>query len=154
MRPRRLAAVLLTALSAAACAAPGPEADREVIRAPDAPEAIGPYSQAVRVGSTLYVAGQIGIDPATGELVAGGIEPETRQVLRNLRAIVEAAGFDMADVVQAQVFLADLDDYPAMNALYAEAFPGDPPARATVEVSRIPAGARVEISLVAVAPGR
>jgi len=134
-------------------AAPGastPSADREVIRAAGAPAAIGPYSQAIRVGDTLWIAGQIGLDPSTGVLVEGGVDAETRQVLANLRAVLAEAGFRTEDVVQAQVFLADLDDYPVMNALYAEAFPRDPPARATVQVGRIPGGARVEIALVAV----
>ena len=120
------------------------------ISTPDAPEAIGPYSQAILVGSTLYLAGQIPLDPATGEMVEGGIEAETHQVLRNLGAVLEAAGFGFDDVVQAQVFLADLDDFQAMNAIYQE-YVGDPaPARATVEVARLPRDARIEIQFVAV----
>ena len=116
----------------------------------DAPAAIGPYSQAIRLGNTLYCAGQIGIDPATGQLVQGGIQAETRQALKNLHAVLRAAGFTPADVVQAQVFLADLDDYAAMNAAYAELFTDSPPARAAVQVARIPRDAKVEIMLTAV----
>ncbi|UCF67794.1 MAG: RidA family protein [Acidobacteriota bacterium] len=123
---------------------------RRIIATDEAPAAIGPYSQAVLVGDTLYCAGQIGIDPATGQIVGGGIEAETRQALANLRAVLTSAGFSPADVVQAQVFLADLGDYAAMNAIYAELFADDPPARAAVEVARLPRDARVEIMLVAV----
>lgn len=137
-------------LAAAASAAGGPgQAGREVISTPGAPGAIGPYSQAIRVGDTLYTSGQIGMDPVTGVLVAGGIEAETRQVLANLKAVFEAAGFSLSDAVQAQVFLADFNDFAAMNAVYAEFFPQAPPARATVQVARLPRDARVEIMLVA-----
>ena len=124
-------------------------APREVIAADGAPAAIGPYSQAVRVGNTLYCAGQIGLDPATGALVEGGIEAETRRALDNQKAVLEAAGFSMGDVVQAQVFLADLEDYGAMNAVYATYFAVSPPARAAVQVARLPRDARVEIMLTA-----
>lgn len=122
---------------------------REVVATPNAPAAIGPYSQAIRVGDVLYAAGQVGLDPATGQIVPGGIEAETRQALANLRAVLEAAGFTLADAVQAQVFLADFADFEAMNRIYAEAFPAAPPARATVEVAKLPRNARVEILLVA-----
>lgn len=125
--------------------------DREAITgAPGAPPAIGPYSQAVRVGDTLYLAGQIGIDPETGAFVPGGIGPQTRQALENCRAVLEAAGFTLADVVQAQVFLEDIDDFAAMNEVYATYFPQAPPARATVEVDELPRDAKVEIMLTAV----
>lgn len=153
--------VLVTALlCVAACAPPpgeggaekaGPE--REVIRTDGAPAAIGPYSQAVRVGDTLYLAGQIGIDPATGAMVEGGVEAEARQALDNLGAVLEAAGFSFADVVQTQVFLADLEDYGVMNAIYAERFDGTFPARAAVQVARLPRDARIEILMVAVRAG-
>lgn len=123
--------------------------DREIITTDRAPAAIGPYSQAVRVGTLLYAAGQIGMDPVSGELVPGGIEAETRQALANLVAVLEAAGFSARDVVQVQVYLADLAEYPAMNGAYAEVFGGDPPARAAVEVSGLPRDARVEIQAVA-----
>lgn len=133
--------------------APDPERSktkREVITTAAAPKAIGPYSQAVRVDDTLYLSGQLGVDPATGRLVEGGVRAETRQALANCRAILEAAGFRIGNVVQAKVFLADLDDYTAMNAAYAEVFGHAPPARAAVQVARIPLDARVEIMLTAV----
>lgn len=150
---RILLAVLLPALvSLQGCAvdATAERQSREVVSSDAAPAAIGPYSQAVRIADTLYCAGQIGIDPATGEMVPGGIEAETRQVLRNIEAVLEAAGFAPADVVQAQVFLADLDDYTAMNAVYGETFGENPPARAAVQVARLPRDARVEIMVTAV----
>jgi 2-iminobutanoate/2-iminopropanoate deaminase len=125
------------------------QADERVIVTPDAPEAIGPYSQAIRVGNTLYLAGQIAIDPQTNEVVHGTIEEETRLVLDNLKAVVEAAGFTMADVVATSVFLADLNEFPQMNAVYAEYFPEAPPARATVEVARLPRDVKIEISAIA-----
>ncbi|HEV2130282.1 MAG TPA: Rid family detoxifying hydrolase, partial [Longimicrobiaceae bacterium] len=111
---------------------------------------IGPYSQAIQVGNTLYVAGQIGIVPATGQMVEGGIEAQTRQVIENIRAILQTAGFGLEHVVQAQVFLADLDHFPAYNRVYAEFFPTNPPARATVQAARIPRDALVEIMVTAV----
>jgi 2-iminobutanoate/2-iminopropanoate deaminase len=101
------------------------------------------------VGDRLYLSGQIGIDPATGAMVEGGIEAEARQVLANIEAILAAAGFGFDDVVQAQVFLADLNDYAIMNAVYAGAFDEAFPARAAVQVSRLPLDARVEIMMVA-----
>lgn len=137
------------ALPAAAPAPPPPSAEREIVATAAAPAAIGPYSQAVRVGDVLYAAGQIGLDAATGEMVPGGVEAETRQALANLAAVLAAAGFTLADAVQAQVFLADLDDFAAMNRVYAEHFPSAPPARATVQAARLPRDARVEIMLVA-----
>ena len=125
------------------CAAPtvGPR----VVSTPAAPTAIGPYSQAIRVGDTVWVAGQIGLDPETGRLVDGGIEAETRASLEHVRSILEAAGLSLADVVQTQVFLADLGDFQKMNAVYATFFPTAPPARATVQVAGLPRGARVEV---------
>lgn len=123
---------------------------RRTIETSAAPKPIGPYSQAVQVGDTLYLSGQLGIDPATGELALGGIERETRKALDNCRAILAAAGFDLADVVQVQVFLEDMDDFPAMNRVYAEYFPRNPPARATLEVADLPRNARVEILMTAV----
>jgi 2-iminobutanoate/2-iminopropanoate deaminase len=142
---RRL--VLLAALLLfAACSRGGREA---ITAAPGAPPAIGPYSQAVRVGDTLYLAGQIGIDPATGAFAPGGIAGQTRQALENCRAVLEAAGFTLADFVQAQVFLEDIDDFAAMNEVYATFFVSAAPARATVEVAGLPRDARVEILLTA-----
>ena len=124
--------------------------DREVIAAKDAPAAIGPYSQAIRAGDALYLAGQIAIDPTTGDLVTGGIKEQTHQVLRNIQAVLRAAKFSISDVVQSQVFLSDLNDYSTMNAVYAEYFPKSPPARAAVQVARLPKDALIEIMVTAV----
>ncbi|OFV79551.1 MAG: hypothetical protein A2Y78_06225 [Acidobacteria bacterium RBG_13_68_16] len=122
----------------------------QVIVTDSAPKAIGPYSQAVRTGNTLYLSGQLAIDSATGEIVKGGIEAETHQALQNLKAVLEAAGYSLENVVSCQVFLADMDDFTAMNTVYAGYFPRQPPARATVEVAELPRDARIEISAVAV----
>jgi len=124
--------------------------EKSVIQSLEAPAAIGPYSQAIRVGNTLYCSGQIAIDPATGKMASENIQTETRQVLKNLGAVLRAAGMDYADVVQATVYLADMNDYKAMNEIYAEVFKDRPPARAAVQVARLPRDARVEISCIAV----
>jgi len=145
--PGRLAA-LLAAVALAACAT-GPPA-REAISTALAPLPIGPYSQAVRTGDVLWLAGQVGIDPSTGRLVEGGTAAEARQALENLGAVLAAAGFSFGDVVQAQVFLADIADFSVVNPVYAERFEREPPARATVAVAALPGGARVEIQMVAV----
>lgn len=142
--------LLLVLLLAGCQQAETPSSQPQVISTDAAPAAIGPYSQARVVGNTIYCSGQIGIDPETGDLVDGGIEAETRQVLDNLSAVLEAAGASLDDVVQAQVYLANLDDYGAMNEVYGQYFEESPPARAAVEVSRIPAGARIEIMVTAV----
>lgn len=126
---------------------------REVISSPDAPKAIGPYSQAIKVGNTLYLAGQIGLDPKTGKFVEGGFEAQARQCLENQKAVLTEAGFTFADVVQCQVFVIDMDQYPAFNKIYAEYFEKDFPARAVLEVSRIPADGLVEVMMVAVKTG-
>jgi 2-iminobutanoate/2-iminopropanoate deaminase len=122
----------------------------EIISSPKAPAAIGPYSQAVRVGNTLYLSGQLGFDPATGKFAGLDFEAQARQALENQRAILEAAGFSLKDVVQCQVFLTDMNNYPAFNAIYREYFKENFPARAVLEVSRIPADGLVEIMMVAV----
>ncbi|HEX4286043.1 MAG TPA: Rid family detoxifying hydrolase [Terracidiphilus sp.] len=117
-----------------------------------APEAIGPYSQAIRTGNLLYTAGQIALDPATGQLVHGGIKEQTTRVLENLKAIVEAAGSALANVVKTTVYLKNFDDFAAMNAVYASYLAGEgvvPPARTTIEASRLPKEALVEIEVVA-----
>jgi 2-iminobutanoate/2-iminopropanoate deaminase len=114
-----------------------------------APRAIGPYSQALRAGGFLFTAGQVGFDPATGELVDGGIAEQTRQVLANLRAILEAGGSGLGQVVKTTVFLVDMADFAAMNEVYAEVFGTHRPARSTVAVAALPRGARVEIEAVA-----
>ena len=124
--------------------------EKKVVFTSDAPTPVGPYSQGILFGSTLYCSGQIGIDPNTGELVEGGIEAETDQVLKNLGAILRAANMDYQDVVMATIFLTDLDGYSAMNQVYARYFDVAPPARQAVEVARIPADANVEISVVAI----
>jgi 2-iminobutanoate/2-iminopropanoate deaminase len=110
---------------------------------------VGAYSPAIRVGETLYVAGQIPLDPATGQLVEGGIEAQTRQVLENVKRVVEAAGLTMADIASCTVYLADIGDFAAMNQTYVAYFPKDPPARATVAVAALARGARIEISAIA-----
>jgi len=116
-----------------------------------APKAIGPYSQAVVAGGFVFCSGQIPLDPATGEMVAGDVEAQTRRVLENLRAVLEAAGSGLDRVVKTTVFLADMGDFPAMNQVYAGFFGDVPPARAAVEVAALPKGARVEIEAVALA---
>jgi 2-iminobutanoate/2-iminopropanoate deaminase len=117
-----------------------------------APKAIGPYSQAIETSGarTLYCSGQIPLDPATGELVPGGIEDQTSRVLENLGHVLEAAGAGFHHVVKTTVFLVDLADFPKMNEVYARAFTRHPPARATVQVAALPRGARVEIEAIAV----
>jgi 2-iminobutanoate/2-iminopropanoate deaminase len=124
-------------------------AEKEVIATEAAPEAIGPYSQAIRHGDLVFLAGQIAINPATNEVVHGSIEEQTTLVLENLRAVLEAAGMGMENVLATTVFLADLDDFPAMNEVYATFFETDPPARATVEVARLPRDVLVEIAAIA-----
>jgi 2-iminobutanoate/2-iminopropanoate deaminase len=121
-----------------------------VINTDKAPKAIGPYSRAIRVGDFVFCSGQVGIDPATGKLVDGGIETETRRVLLNLSAVLEAAGSSLSRVVKTTVFIVNMDEFPKMNAVYAEFFPSAPPARSTVQVARLPAGACVEIEAIAV----
>ncbi len=117
-----------------------------------APKAIGPYSQAVeaRGARTLWLSGQIPLDPATGELVKGGIEEQTSRVMENLRAVLAAAGASFEHVVRCTIYLADLGDFGKVNEVYARCFPANPPARATVQVAALPRGARVEIDAVAV----
>jgi 2-iminobutanoate/2-iminopropanoate deaminase len=124
---------------------------REIVRSPVAPAAIGPYSQGVRSGGLLFCSGQIPLDPATGKMVEGGISEQTERVLRNLEAVLSAGGASLSSVLKTTVYLVDLADFPAMNAVYGRFFPGEPPARATVEVSKLPAGARVEIEAIAAA---
>jgi 2-iminobutanoate/2-iminopropanoate deaminase len=121
----------------------------QTIATANAPQAIGPYAQAVRAGAFLYTAGQIALDPVTGQLAADDIAGQTRQVLRNLQAILEAAGASLGAVVKTTVFLADMNEFAAMNAVYAEAFGDHRPARSTVQVARLPRDARVEIEAVA-----
>jgi 2-iminobutanoate/2-iminopropanoate deaminase len=114
-----------------------------------APRAIGPYSQAVSLDGWVYTSGQVGLDPATGELVPGGFEAQARRVFANLRAVLAAAGCSFADVVKATVYVVDLADFPRLNALYGDAMGDHRPARSTVQVAGLPKGALVEIDLVA-----
>lgn len=122
--------------------------DKVIVHTNSAPSAIGPYSQAVVAGGVVYCSGQIPIDPATGELVMGSVAAQTRLALNNLKAVLEAAGSGMDQVVKAGVFLKDLSDFNEMNEVYAEFFPQDPPARACVEVSRLPKDVDVEIDCI------
>ena len=122
---------------------------KKVVQTDKAPKAIGPYSQAIRTETMVYTAGQIALDPATGELVAGSVEDQTRQVLNNLRNVLEAAGSSLDLVVKTTVFLKDMNDFPKMNAIYAEFFGENPPARSTVAVAGLPKGGLVEIEAVA-----
>ena len=122
---------------------------REIIQTDRAPHAIGPYSQAVRAGNLVFASGQIPTDPATGEFVSGGIAEQTEQVLRNLSAVLEAAGTGLDRVVKTTVFLAEMVDFAAMNEVYARFFTSEPPARATVAAAGLPRNARVEIDAIA-----
>lgn len=122
---------------------------REVVSTDRAPGAVGPYSQAIRTGNLVFASGQVALDPATGKLVDGGIEEQTRQVLANLSAVLEAAGTTLERVVRSTVYLTDLGDFGRVNAIYAEWFPEAPPARVCVEVSRLPKESRVEIDAIA-----
>lgn len=147
MNMRRHAIGFVVVLALSGCVA---TQARDVITTKAAPAAIGPYSQAVRAGDALYLSGQLGLDPASGQIVAGGVEAEARQALGNCKAILAAAGMTLADVVQVQVFFADMSDYKAVNAIYASYFPSEPPARAAIQVARLPRDARVEILMTAV----
>jgi 2-iminobutanoate/2-iminopropanoate deaminase len=122
---------------------------REVVSTDRAPGAVGPYSQAIRTGDLVFASGQVALDPATGELVEGGVEEQTRQVLANLSAVLEAAGTTLDRVVRATVYLTDLGDFARVNAIYAEWFREAPPARVCVEVSRLPKESLVEIDAIA-----
>jgi 2-iminobutanoate/2-iminopropanoate deaminase len=120
----------------------------------DAPPALGPYSQAVEVDGWLYLSGQVALDPATGELIAGDFEAETRQVLKNLAAVLAAAGCSFRDVVRTTIYLIDFGNFPRINELYGAAMGDHRPARTTIEISKLPKGAQVEIDLVAKVPAK
>lgn len=124
---------------------------KRVIHTEKAPKAIGPYSQAMHIGNLIYTAGQVALDPASMELVPGGVEEQTRQVLTNLANVLESAGSSMSQVVKTTVFLKTMDDFAKMNAIYAEVFNENPPARTTVAVAGLPKNALVEIECVALA---
>jgi 2-iminobutanoate/2-iminopropanoate deaminase len=153
---RRAPATLLfvgTALSSCivvlpASPPPAPAA-RAPVRSARAPLPVGPYSQAVRAGDTLWLSGQVGLDPTTGALVEGGVEAQTARAIDHLQAVLQAAGLDLVDVVEVQVFLADMGDFAAMNGIYATRFPSPAPARTTGGVAALPLGAAVEIRAVA-----
>lgn len=121
----------------------------EIISTENAPGAIGPYSQAVKAGNLVFVSGQIPIDPATGEFVSNEVAPQTEQVLKNLSAVLEAAGSSLNKVVKTTVFLADMSDFAVMNEIYGRFFSENKPARATVQAARLPRDARVEIECIA-----
>lgn len=123
---------------------------KEIISTPHAPAAIGPYSQAVRWNGLVFCSGQIPLDPATGELVEGGVTKQTSRVLDNLKAVLEASGSSLGQVLKTTVFMKDLSEFAAMNEVYSHYFGENPPARATVEASRLPRDVRVEIECVAV----
>lgn len=123
----------------------------DIVSTEKAPGAIGPYSQAIVVNGLVFCSGQIPIDPATGEFVSGGVAEQTRQVLRNLAAVLDAAGSGLASVVKTTVFLADMSDFTAMNEVYSEFFDVNKPARATVQAAALPRNARVEIECIAAA---
>ena len=125
---------------------------KKVIYAPGAPKPIGPYSQAILAGSTVYASGQIAIDAVSGNMVNGGIEAETRQVMTNLSEVLKAAGLSFREVVKCTIFLKDMGNFPKVNAVYGQYFSERPPARETVEVSRLPKDVNVEIACIAVKP--
>ncbi len=122
---------------------------KTIIHTENAPAAVGPYSQAIRAGHFVYTAGQIPLDPATGKMVAGGIEAQTRRALQNLQAVLEAAGAGLDSVLKTTVFLQNIGEFAAMNGVYAQFFSENPPARSAVQVAALPLGARVEIEAVA-----
>ena len=123
---------------------------KNIVFTADAPAAIGPYSQAVKAGDTLYLSGQIGMNPATGELVSADVKEQTAQALKNMKAVLAAAGVTTDNVVKTTVFLTDMADFQAVNAVYAETFASDAPARSCVAVAALPKGARVEVEAIAV----
>jgi 2-iminobutanoate/2-iminopropanoate deaminase len=122
---------------------------RQIVATTGAPKAVGPYSQAVWAGDTLFCAGQIPLDPASGNIVAGGITEQTTRVLENIKGLLNSQHLDFTNVVKATVFLSDMNHFAAMNEVYAKYFPANPPARSTVQVARLPKDALVEIEVVA-----
>ncbi len=123
---------------------------RQIIESPNAPKAIGPYSQAVRVGKTVYLSGQIALDPSSGQLVEGGIDPQVHRVFRNLKAVAEAAEGGLEDIVRLTIYLTELADFARVNEIMAQYFKPPYPARATLGVAALPKGARVEIDAILV----
>jgi 2-iminobutanoate/2-iminopropanoate deaminase len=125
---------------------------KTIVQTPHAPAAIGPYSQAVGFGGMFFLSGQIALDPATGVMVEGGVEAQTRRVMENLRAVLAGAGLDFTHVLRATIYLKNMSDFQVVNGIYGEYFDENPPARVTVEVSRLPKDAVVEIDMIAAAP--
>src|SRR5688572_23385737 len=123
---------------------------KSVVYSPQAPEPIGPYSQAIHAGNMLFISGQIAIDRLSGNLITENIEAETRQVMHNLNEVLKAAGMDFSNVVKSSIFLKDMNNFPKVNSIYGEFFQANPPARETVEVSRLPKDVNVEISCIAI----
>ena len=124
---------------------------KTIVRTEKAPAAIGPYSQAVKAGGFVFLSGQVALDPASGQVVEGDVRAQTERVMKNLQAVLAAAGSSLAAVVKATVFLADMNDFAAMNEVYGRFFSSDPPARATVQAARLPKDVQVEIDLIALA---
>ena len=122
---------------------------KNIVETTEAPAAIGPYSQAIKAGNLIFLSGQIPLDPKTGNLITTGIEDETHRVMKNIQAILEAADVTFQDIIKTTIFLKSMDDFAQVNAVYASYFTGNFPARETVEVSGLPKGARVEISVIA-----
>ncbi|MGB9813672.1 MAG: RidA family protein [Thermovenabulum sp.] len=123
--------------------------EKRIIKTEQAPKAIGPYSQAVMVGDMLFASGQIALDPATGELVEGGIEAQATRVMENIKNILAAAGMDFSNVVKSTIFITDINNFAKVNEIYGKYFPENPPARSTIEVSKLPKGALIEIEVIA-----
>ena len=122
---------------------------KKVLTSSTAPQAVGPYSLGIRSGGFLFLSGQLGLDPTSGRFVEGGVEAQTRQALLNIKSVLQDAGSDLSDVVKTSVFLSDIEDFPKMNAVYAEFFENDPPARSTMEVGALPKLGLVEIEVIA-----
>ncbi len=122
---------------------------KEVLTSSNAPKAVGPYSLGIRSGGFLFLSGQLGLDPDSGEFVEGGVEAQTRQALLNIKSVLQDAGSDLSNVVKTSVFLSDIADFPKMNAIYAEFFENDPPARSTIQVGALPKLGLVEIEVIA-----
>jgi 2-iminobutanoate/2-iminopropanoate deaminase len=123
---------------------------KKIISTSDAPAAIGPYSQAIRAGSTIYCSGQIPLDPKTGQIISGGIDAQTRRVLDNITALLKAEGLGFGNIVKTTIFLTNLGDFQTVNEVYGSYFKSQPPARSTVQVSALPKGANIEIEVIAV----
>lgn len=144
----RISLIILLA-SFIGCTTKSEPSIKNVISTDNAPAAIGVYSQGIQVGNTVYVSGQIGLIPESREMAGDDLESQTRQTIRNIEAVLKAANYELSDIVSANVFLSDMDNYGAFNEIYVEYFPENPPSRAVVEVSRIPLDALVEIKVIA-----